>query len=127
MFELLFRDYPALFIPCLAIAAVAVVGATWLVMHYTNGTRRLELETALKQDLLNRGLSPEEIERIVMASSRTEKGLSPVALNESMTPNEYALVEKMLHSGHSIEEIERVIRAFKGRATGIRLPQDLEV
>jgi hypothetical protein len=31
--------------------------------------RRLEIETALKQDMLNRGMSAEEIERVMRASA----------------------------------------------------------
>ena len=34
--------------------------------------RRCEMESSLKQDMLNRGMSAEEIERVIRASSRTE-------------------------------------------------------
>jgi hypothetical protein len=54
------------------------VSLLFIVLAFTAGTtiwlaslwfrhRRLEMETALKQDMLNRGMSAEEIERILRA------------------------------------------------------------
>lgn len=57
-------------IPVIALVGgmlVAVVGILASVWHKT---RRMELENALKQDMLNRGMSAEEIERVIKASRR---------------------------------------------------------
>src|SRR5262245_6110709 len=58
--------------------------------------RRSELEGALKQDMLNRGMSAEDIERVLRASSRR---------------TEMDGVIKLIARGMSLEDIERVLRA----------------
>jgi hypothetical protein len=127
MFELLFRDHPALFIPCLAIGAVGIVFATWLVMHYTSLTRRREVESALKQDMINRGFTPVDIERVLQATSEREPAPLPPGPPEVISANEYAIIEKMLDEGHTVDEIERVIRAIKGPDSRFKLPREMEV
>jgi hypothetical protein len=49
-------------------AMVFLTGAVSIVGNYWYKHRRLETETALKQDMLNRGMSAEEIERVIRAS-----------------------------------------------------------
>lgn len=73
MFETLFQQTPALIIPVLAIVGTAIVFLVWIIAHYWHSSRRQELEAALKQDMLNRGLTPEEIERVLLASSAREQ------------------------------------------------------
>jgi hypothetical protein len=112
MFEVLFSRDPALFIPVLAIAAAGVVFVVWIAVHYWRSAKRLETDTALKQDMLARGLSAADIERVLWASSAGPHQPGPPP--EAITDNEYYLVEKMLDDGRPMEEIERVIRAFRG-------------
>jgi hypothetical protein len=50
------------------IAAGAVIGGLWASVRTAEfRTRRLELEVGLKQDMLNRGMPVEEIERVLAA------------------------------------------------------------
>lgn len=112
MFEILFTNQPALFIPVLSIAAAAVVFGIWIVSHYWNDVRRQEIDAALKQDMLNRGMSAADIERVLLASQTPR----PPVVEQKADPisnNEYSLVEKMLDEGHSIDDVERIVRAFK--------------
>jgi hypothetical protein len=112
MAEILFSRNPGLFIPVLAIAAAGVVFVVWIVVHHWSSAKQLDVDAALKQDMLNRGMSAADVERVLWASSSGPHGEpSP---QETITDNEYYLVEKMLDDGHGIEEIERVIRAFRG-------------
>jgi hypothetical protein len=104
---------PALLIPLVSMLGATLVSIVWIIAHYWKGIRQLDVEMALKQDLLNRGLSAADIERVLWASS----GGPPQPESntpEVITDNEYYLVEKMLDDGKTIEEIERLVRAFKG-------------
>jgi hypothetical protein len=124
MIETLFSRQPALLIPILAVLGSAVVFTVWIIAHYWGRARQLEMEAALKQDMLNRGLSAADIERVLFASSRRDE--APPEPTETISDNEYYLVEKMLEEGHSVEEIERLVRAFKDGTTNIRLPRRVE-
>jgi hypothetical protein len=124
MFEVLFSRQPGLFIPVLAIFLTGVVFVVWIIVHHWKGAKQLELDAALKQDMLNRGMSAADIERVLWASSSGPH--EPTRPPEPVTDNEYYLVEKMLDDGRPMEEIERVIRAFRGeedraRALGERV------
>jgi hypothetical protein len=46
------------------VAVVAILAGTW------HKNRKTEMEIALKQDMLNRGMSVEEIERVMRASRK---------------------------------------------------------
>jgi hypothetical protein len=49
-----------------------VIGLTTMISlmaKYWFKHRRLEMETALKQDMVNRGMSAEDIERVLLAST----------------------------------------------------------
>jgi hypothetical protein len=116
MFDL-FTKEPALLIPIIAILSTGLVFLVWIMASYWHGARRLELEIALKKDMLTRGLSAGDIERILWASST---GPTEAGGKETISDNEYYLVEKMLDEEHPIEEIERVIRAFRGNTASIK-------
>lgn len=68
MYELL-NENPWLIIPSLAllIPIVAIVFST--VTGYLVKVRRAELEASLKQDMLQRGMSAEEIRTVIEAST----------------------------------------------------------
>jgi hypothetical protein len=94
----------------------------WIVAHYWARVRRLEVEANLKRDMLARGMSAADIERVLLASADADPEERP-AEKETICDNEYYLVEKMLEEERPVEEIERLVRAFKsGERTDIRLP-----
>lgn len=111
MFEVLFSRQPGLIIPVLAIAVAGVVFTVWIVVHYWNCAKQLEVEAALKQDMLSRGLSAADIERVLGASSSGPRQAQPP---EPVSDNQYYLVEKMLDDGRPMDEIERIVLAFRG-------------
>lgn len=51
----------AIFIPAGIIGIVAIVGSFWV------GARRTELEASLKLEMISRGMSAEDIERVLQA------------------------------------------------------------
>jgi hypothetical protein len=88
-----------------------LIFTVWIIAHYWKRVRQLDVETALKQDLINRGMAIADIERVLWASSGGPPASNPA---EVISDNEYYLVEKMLDDGRPVEEIERLVRAFKG-------------
>jgi hypothetical protein len=121
MFEAIFERQPSLLVPVVAITGSAIVSIVWIVAHYWKRVRQIDVETSLKQDMLNRGLSAVEIERVLWASSDGPQAPPSPEAQEMISDNEYYLVEKMLDEERSVEEIERLIRSFKGeRATAIK-------
>jgi hypothetical protein len=58
-----------LLIPLLAIAGGIVVALTTIIMHHYRKSQRDEMDTTLKLDMLERGMSAEEIERVLSAKS----------------------------------------------------------
>jgi hypothetical protein len=55
-------------IPVLAIAGGIVISLVSIISTQWRKARQAELETALKQDMLSRGFSAEEIERVLKSS-----------------------------------------------------------
>jgi hypothetical protein len=113
MVEDAFARHPQFLIPIVALVGAAVVFTVWIIAHYWARMRQVDAETTLKQDLINRGMTISDIERVLWASSagppQPESNTAEV-----ISDNEYYLVEKMLDDGRPVEEIERLVRAFKG-------------
>jgi hypothetical protein len=60
-------------VPCLLAAGVIVACvAIVFITDYLRKTRQIEIEAWLKQDMLNRGLSPDEIKTVLEARSDGE-------------------------------------------------------
>ncbi len=55
-------------IPVIAIVGGLLLGAIGIVACTWRKLRQTEMEIALKHDMLNRGMSAEEIERVIKAS-----------------------------------------------------------
>ncbi len=121
MFDAIFEKQPSLIVPALSLIGSTIVFTVWILAHYWKHTRQIDVESSLKQDMLNRGLTAADIERVLWASSDGPPQRPAPDTQEVITDNEYYLVEKMIEEGKSAEEIERLIRAFKGdRSTAIR-------
>ena len=57
-------------IPVIAIACGCAVGVVGIVAGAWQKNRKIELEIALKQEMLQRGMSAEDIERVIKASRK---------------------------------------------------------
>jgi hypothetical protein len=110
----LFAKDPALLIPIVLFVGGALVGITAILAHQWRAVRRTEMEMVLKQDMLKRGLSVEEIERVLRAS---EGPPERPAKADPVSDNAYALTEKMIDEGRSGEEIERLVTLFRAGGT----------
>lgn len=115
MLDTFFSDNPKMFIPALSIVCGCLIAVIAIIAHQWRRVRQLDIEGALKQDMLNRGLTPADIERVIFASTDGP----PEQLGdtrEAVSDNEYYLVEKLVEEGRSSEDIERIIKAFKSNA-----------
>jgi hypothetical protein len=68
MSEWLSQMHPALLIPILPIVGGCLIAIIAIVAGQWRKHRQTELEIALKSDMLNRGFSAEEIEKVIKAS-----------------------------------------------------------
>jgi hypothetical protein len=115
MFDTLISKDPGILIPLVMAVCGALVGIIAIIAHNWRCMRQAEVEGALKQDMLNRGMSADEIERVIRVSNQPT-GTQDKARHKSqksISDNEYYLVEKLVDEGKSAEEIERIIRAVK--------------
>jgi hypothetical protein len=68
MFDFL-KDEPWLLVPCLALL-IPIFGVIFgTITNYLSTVRRAELEASLKQDMLQRGMTAEEIKTVIEATS----------------------------------------------------------
>lgn len=110
MYDEIFLRAPWLLIPLLALVGVALTGITWIVSAYWRSVQVMDIEAKLKQDMLHRGFSPAQIERVLRASARsTDPG--PAAASMPIN-NEFALAKKLLDDGYPLEDIERLLRTL---------------
>jgi hypothetical protein len=115
MIESLFAKDPALLIPIIMAICGGLVGIVAIIANHWHSVRNAEVEAALKQDMLNRGMTVDEIERVVKASNKqlSSKPAYPQNKKDPISDNEYYLVERLVDEGKSAEEIERIIKALK--------------
>jgi len=67
MTELLSRFEPGEFIGLVAVTGGLLCGIMGIVMGVWHQVRQAEIATALKQDMLDRGMSPDDIRTVVEA------------------------------------------------------------
>lgn len=113
-------------IALVAVAGGMLTGIIALVAKQWRRVRLAELEATLKQQMLERGMVPDEIERVLRASPEeagAESALAALARRSSNGTAEgnapgrsvlgkAVLVEKMVENGYEAKDIERVLRAF---------------
>ena len=70
----------ALMIPMVALVTAGVVGVVAILSHHWRKHRERELEVAFKNELLSRGMSADDIVRIVEAGRPPEDRTKPPSL-----------------------------------------------
>jgi SOS response regulatory protein OraA/RecX len=109
--ELFNRMRPGEFIGLIAVAGGLVVGAISIIVTQWRRVRLAEQEAALKQQMLEKGLAPAEIEQVLTASRESDqpRGLQ---LTGSEAGQKAALVNLLAVHGYEGEDIERILKAF---------------
>jgi hypothetical protein len=88
------------------IAIVAIVASQW------RRVRISELEAALKQQMLDKGMSAAEIALVMASSQEPQRAAKPGSTgNEAL--DKAALAQQMIYSGYEGAEIERVLKAYQ--------------
>ncbi len=99
------------------IGLVAVIGGllTFMVCAIAIQWRRVrvaEIDGALKQQMLDKGMSAAEIEMVMRASQEAPSSGSATSTgNESL--DKAALAQRMVDNGYEGEDIERVLKAYQ--------------
>ena len=68
---------PELVVPVVMAIAGAIIAVTAVIAVQWRKVRQADFDASLKNDMLNRGMSADEIERVVKASSRSTHGHHP--------------------------------------------------
>ena len=88
------------------IALVAIAASQW------RRVRIAELEAALKQQMLDKGMSAAEIEQ-VMRSGQELQSPAKAASTGNEALDKAALAQRMIDNGYEGQDIERVLRAYQ--------------
>jgi hypothetical protein len=114
MLDIFVRD-PGIFIAFVAIVSGSLIAITAILAHNWRAVRLSETEGALKRDMLNRGMSAEDIERVIKATDRVaaDAWSESDPKTETISDNEKELVENLVAEGKTGEEIERILLACK--------------
>jgi hypothetical protein len=76
MYELVARMAPGQLIGLVAVTGGLLIGLVAVVMGIWLELRRAEMTLALKRDMLDRGMTPEEIQIVMEAGSKDSRRLS---------------------------------------------------
>jgi SOS response regulatory protein OraA/RecX len=87
------------------VAIVAVLATQW------RKVRIAEMEATLKQQMLDKGMTPDQIEQVMNASNEPSGKPVPLTGNEKL--DKAALAQKMVEEGYEGEDIERVLQAYE--------------
>ena len=121
MHDVFARFHPDELIGLTAVVGGFLVALAWIGAHYWRKVRQVEAETALKNELVQRGLSVADVER-VMRSGKPRAGLWHLSENTRLqlekAEQRVALVERLVQQGMSSEEIERVLNAVEKNEGG---------
>lgn len=113
----------SLFALAVGCAIIVAVGTYYTVKLIVNGTRKsqaakLEAQARENQDrlkslMIQRGMSADEIERVLKAEG------SPLDFKASADDPEAYIVEVLSENGYEAADIERILRAARGEAGSI--------
>lgn len=70
MFDAALFNDPALLIPTTAMVGTSLVFVVWIIAIAWKRVRQLDIEAALKKEMLDRNMSAADIERVIRATSR---------------------------------------------------------
>ena len=106
-----------------AVAGTVVAILTAIVGHHWRRVRLTEAELAVKQDMVQRGMSVADIERVLRAGEkRSLWHLSDATrLQIEKSEQRLGLAERLLQQGMTPEDVERVMNAVEKPEAGRRV------
>jgi hypothetical protein len=94
----------------MVIGGAVIFGVVATIAHAWRRVRIAEIEGALKQQMLDRGMSADEIERVARASNQPSLGIVECGIDGSETQT--GIVQNLAENGYSAEDIERILKAL---------------
>ena len=88
-----------------------LIAVTAIVVSQWRRVRVAEIEGALKQQMLDKGMSAADIEKVMNAGQ--EPGESPITSTGNEALDKAALAQRMIDNGYEGEDIERVLKAYQ--------------
>jgi hypothetical protein len=95
-----------------AVAGGLLTGVILGIVAMWRSVRITEVEAALKQQMLEKGMSAAEIEQVLRASSERDEKPAEVPFTGQAAMDKPRLVKAMAENSFSGEDIERVLRAM---------------
>ena len=99
MLELLNKFEPGELIALTAVVGGALVAIIAVVSYQWGKVRVAELDSALKQQMLEKGMSADEIEQVMKVT-------------KAPTDTKVGLAQMMIEHGYEGQDIERVVKAY---------------
>jgi hypothetical protein len=100
----------------LLVLSLIALGLGAMLLNHRQQVRRQEQETELKRDLIAKGVSADEIERIVKATAGAAKAIVPEAAElrrpKGAGADRARLVQLLCEQGMAAADVERVLRAL---------------
>jgi len=110
------------FIGLVAVIGGFLVAAIYLIVDQWRRVRLTEMEAALKQQMLDKGMSAVDIEQVLRASRKS--GKKGAAGKE--TSDKSSLANNLIENGYEGQDIERVLKALPDQPNrpGPEAPRD---
>src|SRR5262249_38110842 len=89
------------------VGAIAIVASQWRRVRVT------EMESSLKQQMLDRGMSAADIEQVMNAGKKKTNCWSEAVFTGNAAIDKATLVKTMAENGYDGKDIERVLKAFQ--------------
>lgn len=89
------------------VAIVAIIATAW------RRTRVAEMQLALKQQMLEKGMSAAEIEQVMRASQEPAPAVAAPLILGNDVHDKAAVVQHLVDNGYHGEDIERVLKAYQ--------------
>lgn len=116
MFEMLSKWPPGAVIALVAVAGTALTFIVGILASTWSRVRRAEMAAALKQDMLNRGFTAQEIVTVVHATRPDEEKPKPKPASPFTDDDEKnlpLLMQAMAAAGYEGEDIEKFVEAWR--------------
>lgn len=107
--EFLNQFKPGEIIGLVAVLIGPLVAIVAIVMTQWRRVRIAEMDGALKQQMLDKGMTAAEIEQVLNAS----QGGRPIGTSGNEAIDRAALVQRMVDEGYEGADIERVLQAYQ--------------
>ncbi|MBM3997515.1 MAG: hypothetical protein FJ303_25720 [Planctomycetes bacterium] len=109
MSELMAKFSPGEFIALAAVVMGPLIAITAIIATQWRQVRITEMKIILKQQMLDKGMSPAEIEQVMSVGNAALASVGPTGNPEA---DRVALAQRMIDEGYEAADIELVLNAY---------------